>query len=95
MLNKSFKSKHLYIILICVVIIWIVYACTCREHFEAELETKRTNKRIDELTSQIDSLRTDFQSAGKKMESQGQQAAAMSATLQAIPTGFNGDTPRI
>ena len=67
----------------------IMYRYMYREYFEAELENKRTNDRIDKLSADIESLRNDFQTAGKKMETQGQQAAAMTASLQAIPTGFN------
>lgn len=72
-----------------ILVIMIIYGYSYREYFEAELENKRTNDRIDKLTSEIAELRNQFQNAGKKMEAQGQQAAAMSATLQAIPTGFN------
>jgi len=79
----------LNIIIMVILVIMIIYGYSYREYFEAELENKRTNDRIDKLTSEIAELRSQFETAGKKMETQGQQAAAMSATLQAIPTGFN------
>ena len=89
MFNKSFKKEYYYVIGLGIVLVWILYYCTWREHFEAELESTRTNKRIDELTDQVESLQKDFQDAGKKMEYQGQQAAAAASSLQAIPTGYN------
>ena len=84
-----FKRKGLNIIIVVILIIIIMYTFAYREYFEAELESKRTNERIDKLTSEIESIKSDFEKNNEKMKSQGQQAAAMSATLQAIPTGFN------
>lgn len=89
MFNKSFKPEYYYAIGGGILLIWIAYGCTWREKFEAELESTRTNKRIDELTAEIESLKKQFDNVGKKMEMQGQQAAAASASLQAIPTGYN------
>ena len=84
-----FKPKKIHIIIAVVLAALIMYTYTYREYFEAELENKRTNDRIDKLSADIEDLKKEFESKNKKMEAQGQQAAAMSATLQAIPTGFN------
>lgn len=83
------KPKKSTIIIVVILAIIIMYTYSYREYFEAELENKRTNDRIDKLSADIEDLKKEFESKNKKMEAQGQQAAAMSATLQSIPTGFN------
>ena len=79
-----FKRKNLNIIIVIALILIIIYASSCREYFEAELESKRTNERIDELTSEIKTLKDDLEKKNKAMEAQGNQAAAVAASLQAI-----------
>ena len=119
MFNKTFKTKHVYIILIAVVILWIGYTFTYREnfikeHFEdadivkiafAADDAKKgvenvnnrineTDKRVNENTKQIGTLRSDFDIVTKKMEAQGQQAQAAQASLQSISnTGVNNVMP--
>jgi hypothetical protein len=101
MFNKLFKSKYVYVILIGVVLFWIMHTKMYRENFMNEYFDEEESKKINEITDTINknsqdihALQTDFITVGKKMEAQGQQAAAAQASLQSITnTGVNKVMP--
>jgi hypothetical protein len=101
MFNKLFKSNYLYVILIGVVLFWIMHRTMYRENFINEYFDEEESKKINEMTDAINknsqdihTLQTDFITVGKKMEAQGQQAAAAQASLQSITnTGVNNVMP--
>ena len=101
MFNKLFKSQYIYIILLGVILFWITHGCMYRENFMNEYFDAEETKKINEMTDLINknsedihSLQTDFVTVGKKMEAQGQQAAAAQASLQSITnTGVNKVMP--
>ncbi len=101
MFNKLFKSKYVYVILIGVVLFWIMHTKMYRENFMNEYFDEEESKKINEITDAINknsqdihTLQTDFITVGKKMEAQGQQAAAAQASLQSITnTGVNKVMP--
>jgi hypothetical protein len=72
-----------------------------RENFMNEYFDEEETKKINEITDSINknsqdihTLQTDFINVGKKMEAQGQQAAAAQASLQSITnTGVNKVMP--
>jgi len=101
MFNKLFKGNYIYIILIGIVLFWIMHGTMYRENFINEYFDEEETKKINEMTDSINknskdihTLQTDFATVGKKMEAQGQQAAAAQASLQTITnTGVNTVMP--
>lgn len=101
MFNKLFKSEYVYIILIGIVLFWIMHGTMYRETFMTEYFDEEETKKINEMTDSINknskdihTLQTDFATVGKKMEAQGQQAAAAQASLQSVTnTGVNTVMP--
>lgn len=101
MFNKLFKSQYVYVIVLGVVLFWIIHRLFYRENFVNEYFDEEESKKINEITDTLNknsqdiyTLQTDFVNVGKKMEAQGQQAAAAQASLQSITnTGVNKIMP--
>ncbi len=103
-----FSKKKLYIYAVGFLLYWTLYMIRNRDWFirehltdvpaeEAKKEAPPTlyslNKKLESTEKKVDQLTAEFKKTNDQMQSQGQQAAAAKASLDAISTGYNNVLP--
>jgi hypothetical protein len=94
-----FRKKTLYVVALVIVLVWTYYMYTNKEYFIREHlansppTSYAIQKQLKDLNDKVDNLTMKFQDQNDKMQAQAQQAAAVKASLDAIPTGYNSTIP--